>query len=128
MEKVIISARVEYNIAEALDQIAGFAEVPRGDVIKDALSRYITAYNSAPAPLTATDRQEHAALRAAVRNLMIDGQWRTKTEMADALDVPHCAIEGMLRRWRELSEVKHGAHILDKEQIAPKVWKYRIVV
>jgi len=127
MEKVIISARVEYNIAEALAQIAESINAPRADVIKSAIDLYIAKYKQGPAPLTTADRQEHAALRSAVRNLMIDGQWRTLAEMAEALDLGSLQVASMHRRLRQLREVKYGGYYVDKFERSPKVWEYRLI-
>jgi hypothetical protein len=66
-------------------------------------------------------------LRANVRTLMVDGEWRTRSEISDLLGVSRAADIG--RRLRELKEPKHGGwNVETRRRGTPKegIWEYRV--
>ena len=73
------------------------------------------------------DAERLTTLRARVHHLMLDGQWRTRPEIAQALGVSVAADIG--RRIRELEAPAHGGWNVEKRRKGEEkrgVWEYRI--
>jgi hypothetical protein len=83
-------------------------------------------------PLFEYHRREpvHGSQRAAIRELMSDGQWRTVDQIDSLLRVRFgiSAIPtGIQARLRELRNPKHGAHRVDSEPTDREgIWRFRL--
>jgi DNA-binding Lrp family transcriptional regulator len=65
-------------------------------------------------------RKQHEA----IRQLMIDGQWRTLQEIAEFLGYPESSVSAQLRHLRK---EKFGSYIVEKKRRGTTgLWEYRV--
>lgn len=77
---------------------------------------------------TYQEDRDHARLLAqldAVRELMIDGQWRTLAEIRTALDLP--ADAAVDSRLRDLRKSKFGGYLVQHKYVRRGVYAYRVL-
>lgn len=60
-----------------------------------------------------------------VRDLMLDGQWRTLHQIAQALDVPEASASARLR---DLRKPRFGGYRVEHENHGGGTWRYRVLV
>jgi hypothetical protein len=60
---------------------------------------------------------------AKVRDLMLDGQWRSLIEIAAATDAPQASISARLR---DLRKVKFGSYTVERRLLTPGLYEYRV--
>lgn len=70
------------------------------------------------------DASRLSAQLDAVRELMLDGCWRTLGEIRDALNLPPDAAVGT--RVRDLRKPQFGGYIVDPQYVSRGVWRYRV--
>ncbi len=58
-----------------------------------------------------------------IRQLMIDGQWRTLYEISECLHYPESSVSAQLRHLRKQ---EFGGHIVSKRRRGPGLWEYRV--
>lgn len=58
-----------------------------------------------------------------VRKLMLDGQWRTLQQIADATGDPVASISAQLRHLRK---ERFGSHIVDRRHVGGGLYEYRV--
>lgn len=58
-----------------------------------------------------------------VRDLMLDGRWRTLADIAAATGDPEASVSARLR---DLRKPKHGGYTVDREYVERGLWRYRI--
>jgi hypothetical protein len=76
------------------------------------------------------DGQRLGRQLAAVSNLMADGQWRTLSEIAEAVrgESGRASEASCSARLRDLRKPKFGAHTVDRRNAGDGLWEYRVVV
>jgi len=58
-----------------------------------------------------------------IRNLMIDGHWRTLHEISACLAYPESSVSAQLRHLRKQ---KFGGYLVEKRRRAGGLWEYRV--
>lgn len=58
-----------------------------------------------------------------VRDLMLDGQWRTLSEIAAILRLPEASISARLR---DLRKREFGGFLVENQRVTGGLWKYRV--
>lgn len=133
MPTVVLSARVDRDLAHQIDTIAASQRITRGDFVNDAIRRNLERVASnKPAPMTSSKRIKYGELRRSVATAMQGGEWYYLETLADILGLKPEEIAGMHRRMRELREPRHGGYTLDKGAVdvpygEPVRWQYRLV-
>lgn len=59
----------------------------------------------------------------AVRDLMLDGSWRTLAAIADSIGSPEASVSARLR---DLRKAKFGAYIVDRRYVSKGLWEYHV--
>jgi hypothetical protein len=78
--------------------------------------------------MEAVDHGRIAKQRAKVYALMLDGQWRTLSEIAAITGYPEASISARLRDFRK---ARYGAHTVDRARRADPAsgwWEYRLTL
>ena len=65
-----------------------------------------------------------AQLRA-IRDLMLDGQWRTLAEIEQVTGFPQASISAQLRHLRKR---RFGSYVVEKQHVEHGLWQYRVAV
>ncbi len=58
-----------------------------------------------------------------VRDLMLDGTWRTLAEISKSADAPESSVSARLR---DLRKVKFGSFIVERRYLADGLWEYQV--
>ena len=58
-----------------------------------------------------------------VRDLMLDGQWRTLEQLSEATGDPQASVSARLR---DLRKPKFGAHTVLRRYVRKGLWEYRL--
>lgn len=61
----------------------------------------------------------------AVRDLMLDGRWRSLAQIEDAVKCPQASISARLR---DLRKPKFGGYTVEREYVTRGLWRYRIAI
>lgn len=69
------------------------------------------------------DNQRLQIQLAKVRRAMWDGQWRTLSELAEAVDAPQASVSA---RIRDLRKPKYGAYNIERRYVSRGLYEYRI--
>lgn len=59
-----------------------------------------------------------------VRDLMMDGRWRTLRQIADATDKPEASLSARLR---DLRKPKFGSYVVQRKRIDGGLYAYRVL-
>jgi hypothetical protein len=70
------------------------------------------------------DEKRLAKQQKAVRELMIDGQWRTLGQIAAAVGSPEASVSARLRDLRKLT---HGSHQVERRYVKRGLYEYRVL-
>lgn len=76
-----------------------------------------------PAFDKAKDGERIATQRKTIRNLMIDGKWRTLFEIAKKTKQPEASISAQLRHLRKK---EFGSHTVEKRRRTVGLWEYQV--
>lgn len=79
-----------------------------------------------PAYEAAVDRERLAGQLERIRDLMLDGRWRTLDEIAAATGAPAASVSAQLRHLRK---PRFGAHLVDKRRRGDArsgLWEYHV--
>jgi hypothetical protein len=63
----------------------------------------------------------------AVRTLMLDGSWRTLTEIAEHCHLSEASLPGISARLRDLRKPKFGAYTVNRRHLLGGIWKYQVL-
>jgi len=77
-----------------------------------------------PAYDEAKDGHRIARQHEAIRDLMLDGQWRTLDEIENELGYPQASISAQLRHLRKPA---FGSYTVSKHRRTPGTWEYRVL-
>ena len=66
-----------------------------------------------------------SAQLVAIRDLMLDGRWRTLAEIERATGAPQASISAQLRHLRKR---RFGRYVVEKQHVEHGLWQYRIAV
>ena len=80
---------------------------------------------SSPPALSHEDMKRIGKQRAAVRDFMAPGEWRTLAEIEDATGHPQASISARLRDFRR---PKFGGHTVERRLRSAATWEYRLVM
>lgn len=58
-----------------------------------------------------------------VFNLMLDGRWRTLSQIASEVESPESSVSARLR---DMRKERFGSHDVEREYISKGQWKYRL--
>lgn len=58
-----------------------------------------------------------------VRDVMLDGKWRTLLRIANEVGAPEASVSARLR---DLRKVKFGGYIVDRRYLADGLWEYHV--
>lgn len=59
-----------------------------------------------------------------VRDLMLDGYWRTLSEIARHTGAPEASVSARLR---DLRKPRFGGYVVERKNLGGGTWKYRLV-
>lgn len=76
-----------------------------------------------PAFDKAKDGERLATQRGTIRELMLDGKWRTLFEIAEKTEQPEASISAQLRHLRK---EEFGSYTVEKRRRAGGLWEYRV--
>jgi len=76
--------------------------------------------------LTDADMAALATQLDAVRELMMDGKWRTLREIRDAVPM-ECDVASVSARLRDLRKSEFGAYDVKRQVRSGRTWEYRVV-
>lgn len=64
-----------------------------------------------------------AGQQARIRDLMVDGRWRTLREIADATGAPEASVSAQLRHLRK---PRFGGWLVEKTHLGRGLYRYRL--
>ena len=62
-----------------------------------------------------------------VRNLMLDGRWRTLWDIQDEIGSPRASETSISARLRDLRKSEHGGYAVERRLIRPGTYEYRVL-
>lgn len=71
----------------------------------------------------ARDSERLSAQHVRVRELMLDGQWRTLAEISELLGDPPASVSAQLRHLRK---ERFGSYFVDKRHLGEGLYAYRV--
>ena len=74
------------------------------------------------------DRERLNHQRERVFDLMKDGKARTLEQIAAAIGAPATSIPAISARLRDARKARYGRHIVEKQQLRPGLFEYRLIV
>jgi len=77
-----------------------------------------------PEYIPGRDQERLISQMARVWNCMVDGQWRTLSEIAAEISAPEASVSAQLRHLRK---ERFGSHEVDREYIKNGLFKYRLI-
>ena len=80
--------------------------------------------------ITYDRERDHARLGRqlrAVRDLMLDGKWRTLSDIEWAL-TPAANAASVSARLRDLRKPQYGGYTVDRRYVERGIWAYRLIV
>ena len=76
-----------------------------------------------PAYVQSLDGKRVADQLQTIRTFMLDGTWRSLTEIESALGYPQASISSQLRHLRK---EKFGGYVVEKRRRTTGTWEYRV--
>lgn len=69
------------------------------------------------------DGKRLAKQQTAVRDLMLDGQWRTLGRIATEVGAPEASVSARLR---DLRKARNGSHLVERRRLGKGLHEYRV--
>ncbi len=82
-----------------------------------------TPYFNSPDPLTPADTERLSGQHVAIRDLMLDGKWRTLAAISETLNYPAASVSAQLRHLRKK---RFGSFIVDRRHLGRGLYEYRV--
>lgn len=129
MAKSVVAIRIEEDL---LNRVIAVGGKDRSAAILKCIEAGI-AHAHEPDPnqiplFSDEDRERINHQREKVFDLMKDGRARTLEQIAKAIGAPATSIPAISARLRDARKRRYGAHTVEKQQLRPGLFEYRLIV